>query len=345
MNEDNNAPEPTFTQTPNSLYDRIQRLIDPYAFSILSVIVRKTYGFQKRRDNISNSQIEYATGFERPTVTKYAKNLERLRLIKSKRKPGFTPEYSFGDRFLLIDDLYLRRQLRQREEKRKQQRGETPFQGDGNDVSREGETLFPGGGKRGFHTKENLNKPSKQKIKNAVADAPPALFKQVIDLIGKAHLHLTGEELSWIGKEKAYGSAVKNIIKSVSRETSEENQFKIIRQKCAAYVSQAGKDDFLKKQGVTPLSILSNWNKLHYKPNMLNGSFGAQKKPFPNYRAMSPDEITAAFTGWKKHWNEFDLKENISPESYQRFTQDAGGFSGALPGILIEEVHKQKKTA
>ena len=335
FNQEENTPEPTFTQSPNSLFDRIQRLIDPYAFSILCVIVRKTYGFQKRRDKISNSQIEKSTGFERPTVTKYAQKLERMQLVNIKRAPGFAPEYTFGRRFILIDDKYLQRQLRAREEKRTAERG-------GNAVT--------GGWKRRYHTKQTLNKPSKEKVKRSEASAsPPAdpvpsLYKKVVELISKAHKHLTGDELVWKGREPRYGKATKQILEIVSRETPEA-AFDQIRQKCAAYVAAAQTDKFLKGQGVTPVSIFDSWNKVHYKPNMLKGAFGSVQKEFPKYREMTPDQIRAAFEKWNKHFTVLDLQPHISPESYLRFTREANGYAPALVDILIEEVHPQKKTA
>lgn len=186
----------------------------------------------------------------------------------------------------------------------------------------------------------------KENNTNKIADgkaATPSLTRRVTDLIGEAHKHLTGSELVWHGHAAKYGKAIKTIIETVGKSTPEDEAYQKIREKCAAYVLAAKTDEFLKKQGVTPVSILSNWNKVHYQAKA--GQSGLAQKKFPKYRDMTADEIKTAFTKWNKHFTVLDLKANISPESYERFTREANGYAPALVDILIEEVHKQKKSA
>lgn len=155
MNE--NTPEPTFTQSPNILNDCIQRFIDPHEFGILSVIVRKTYGFHKSQDEISNSQIEFMTGFTRPTVTKFTRKLEWRKLVTILRRPGRPPLYQFGPRFQRISDAYMRRMI----EKRKGRPGNMVSTPPGNGVSTTRKHGFhlPG---NGVSTQKKVNKSLKK---------------------------------------------------------------------------------------------------------------------------------------------------------------------------------------
>jgi len=115
---DENAPEPTFTQSPNIVNDVIQRFIDPHEYGILGVIIRKTYGFHKTEDEISNSQIEIMTGLSRQTVTKYSRKLEWRKLIVINRRRGRAPLYKFGPRFQRINDAYMLRLMEKRKERK-----------------------------------------------------------------------------------------------------------------------------------------------------------------------------------------------------------------------------------
>ncbi len=196
-------------------------------------------------------------------------------------------------------------------------------------------------------TKESyqVRKTKKNTDGKAAVSTDQSIYRRVIDVIGEAHKHLTGEILIWKGREKAYGQAASKILQIASDGKTEEESYQTVREKCAAYVSAAKTDDFLKKQGLTPLSILSSWNKIHYKPNMLRGSFSSMKKEFPKYKEMTAEEIKTALVKWNKHFTVLEIEPHISPESYKRFTREANGYAPALVDILIEEVHPQKKTA
>lgn len=186
----------------------------------------------------------------------------------------------------------------------------------------------------------NGNEQGKRKKNSAAQAQAPSLARRVTDLIGEAHKALTGAELNWIGHGSKYGQAVQKILAAVSRETDDEAKYKVIHGKCAAYVIAARKDEFLKRQGVTPLSLLSNWNKVHYTGKAGTPTIG--KKAFPDYRTMTAEQIRQRFAKWNKEFTTLDLKANIAPESYERFTRDAGGYAPALVDILIEEVSSRK---
>lgn len=167
--------------------------------------------------------------------------------------------------------------------------------------------------------------------------APPGFTRRVSDLIGEAHRYLTGENLEWEGKGAAYGKAVNAIVKIASKEPDQEKAFQKIRQKCAAYYAAAQADQFMKRQGITPVSLLAAWNKVHYTGQALNIETG--RKKFPDYRAMSPKQIREAFAGWNKSFTMLDLKENLPKDVYEQF-EKAGGFAPALVEILVADVQK-----
>jgi len=104
----------------------------------------------------------------------------------------------------------------------------------------------------------DISTDGKQNKKRVSAqEAPTRLHKPASEIISKAHEHLTGEKLIWEGKAKAYGQAVKSICKIIDGDLEQ------LKAKCNAYYKAAKTDDFMKRQGITPLSVLSQWNKLH----------------------------------------------------------------------------------
>lgn len=209
-----------------------------------------------------------------------------------------------------------------------------------------GSTVEPGGVPP-QNTNYTRNK-TKKRDKKTIADKPPALLRRLTDLIGEAHKHLTGETLVWVGKSKAYGQAMKSIMQIIEPLADDDARYKAVRQKCGAFVQACATDDFLKKQGVTPLSVLSNWNKLHYKKTGSTSAFESEPEhPFPAYQSMSLEQLEETFHNWTARWSIADLKKNISPESYSRYLDkdDGNTFAPNLPGILDREnrerVHKK----
>lgn len=177
------------------------------------------------------------------------------------------------------------------------------------------------------------NKPKKE---NA-AKAPPPLMRRLTDLIGEAHKHLTGADLVWQGKGKQYGQAMKDILKIVEPLADDEARYQEVRGKCAAFCIAAAKDEFYRKQGVTPSSILSNWNKLHYKKTGSHSDFGAKVEPFPRYHNMTRAELETAFHDWSAKWDIVTLKKNISPDSFSRYVNEHGQWAPAIVDVLERE--------
>ncbi len=54
--------------------------------AICLFIIRKTYGFQKKEDEISLTQFEQGTGRSRPTIVKALKNLQLVNIVKLVKK-------------------------------------------------------------------------------------------------------------------------------------------------------------------------------------------------------------------------------------------------------------------
>ena len=75
---------PNSTQIPNFLLDRIMPLIEPAEWKVLSVICRKTFGWQKFEDRVSLSQFEKATGLSRPWLVKILARFTKSGLVVKK---------------------------------------------------------------------------------------------------------------------------------------------------------------------------------------------------------------------------------------------------------------------
>ena len=72
------------TPTPDEIYDVVMRQCTSAEFKVLSLIVRKTFGWRKLWDRIPLSQFQKATGLSRPTILKGLTALERNGWILSK---------------------------------------------------------------------------------------------------------------------------------------------------------------------------------------------------------------------------------------------------------------------
>lgn len=107
--------------------------------------------------------------------------------------------------------------------------------------------------------KQNPTKTNKTKPKKNPESSD---FKKVQDLFVKANEKLTGEPMHWKGGQ--YGKAIKDMIKlgEKASESKGIEPFEYIRAKCTAYWQMMHTDPFYKKQGFTPSSVLSAWNKI-----------------------------------------------------------------------------------
>jgi phage replication O-like protein O len=72
---------PTYTQTPNDLFDHWLPLLGEGELKVLLVIMRKTFGWHKTHDAISVSQLSKLTGMKEDTVIKAAKSLQKKGVI------------------------------------------------------------------------------------------------------------------------------------------------------------------------------------------------------------------------------------------------------------------------
>jgi len=75
-----------YTPIANELLEALCSLeISGACFRVMWVIVRKTYGYQKKIDTISLSQFEKITGMYRPTIIDAMDTLEQMKIIKIDR--------------------------------------------------------------------------------------------------------------------------------------------------------------------------------------------------------------------------------------------------------------------
>lgn len=84
-----------FTAIANEILEQLVKLrIPPSEKDILLLVIRKTYGYGKKKDWISLSKFEEATGLSRVTVVKSLKNLiARKLLVKSGLLLGFNKNW------------------------------------------------------------------------------------------------------------------------------------------------------------------------------------------------------------------------------------------------------------
>ncbi len=73
--------------------------INGEARQVLDTIIRKTYGWQKKEDNISLSQFNLATGLKRPTICKALKKLTIMNLIIIQKDNGIGNIYKLNKDF------------------------------------------------------------------------------------------------------------------------------------------------------------------------------------------------------------------------------------------------------
>jgi phage replication O-like protein O len=72
---------PNYTQTPNDLFDRWLPHLGEAELKVLLVIMRKTFGWHKKRDRISITQLSDITGLLRETVISATKSLQSKGMI------------------------------------------------------------------------------------------------------------------------------------------------------------------------------------------------------------------------------------------------------------------------
>ncbi|MFC1945975.1 replication protein [Chloroflexota bacterium] len=89
--------EDGYTQIAHEILEELAKTkLSSYEWSILVFIIRKTYGFHKKTDWISLSQIEKGTGIERPNVCRTINSLKRKNMIirPDSKHVGFQKDHS-----------------------------------------------------------------------------------------------------------------------------------------------------------------------------------------------------------------------------------------------------------
>lgn len=94
--------KPNFTQTPNDLFDLWMRDLSNNALRVMLVITRKTFGWHKTIDAISQSQIQEMSGLCRNAVKSGLKELIELGIIaksQTQKEGGLWSTAVYGIRF------------------------------------------------------------------------------------------------------------------------------------------------------------------------------------------------------------------------------------------------------
>lgn len=84
--------KPNYTQIPNVYFDSIMQGLNGSENLVLLAIMRKTFGWRKKKDRISYSQLMKMTGLAKSTTSTAIKSLESKELIVSEKK-GQTVSY------------------------------------------------------------------------------------------------------------------------------------------------------------------------------------------------------------------------------------------------------------
>lgn len=87
---------PNYTQVPNVVIDDLAAKLSDSAFKIYVVLIRKTKGWEQKRDAIAISQFCELTGKSKPTVIKALDELINLGLIKKTKFTKYGNEYELN---------------------------------------------------------------------------------------------------------------------------------------------------------------------------------------------------------------------------------------------------------
>jgi len=79
--QENKIEKPNYTQIPNIIYDYWLPKLSPSAFTVLSLICRKTFGWHKTSDTISKNQLIKLTGITKNTIQKSIEELQKNNLL------------------------------------------------------------------------------------------------------------------------------------------------------------------------------------------------------------------------------------------------------------------------
>jgi len=109
--------KPTYTQTPNEVFDILLDMLNGSELKVLLYIIRRTFGFKKENDNISLNQIvngikkkdgsvqDYGTGISLPSAIKAVKGLIEKNVILKTRRKDESGDYKSSNYALKIIEL------------------------------------------------------------------------------------------------------------------------------------------------------------------------------------------------------------------------------------------------
>jgi len=100
-------PVETFTKVPNKMIKELVKTnLSPYESRYVWALLRKTYGFHKSVDRITNSQFVKETGIRKEHITRTEKKLLEKKIInKNYRQIGFNTNYGMWPKGIVVADL------------------------------------------------------------------------------------------------------------------------------------------------------------------------------------------------------------------------------------------------
>tara|TARA_R100000329_G_C7604541_1_gene214473 strand:+ start:558 stop:1007 length:450 start_codon:yes stop_codon:yes gene_type:complete len=75
-----------FIPIPNKIFDKYMRELKPTEFLVLCAIIRKTWGWRKKEDKISVSQLMELTSCTNKTIISSLNELEKRKIISTKKR-------------------------------------------------------------------------------------------------------------------------------------------------------------------------------------------------------------------------------------------------------------------
>jgi phage replication O-like protein O len=218
--------KPNYTQIPNVYFDEIMTKLNGSENLVFLAIMRKTFGWQKKRDRISYSQLMEITGLAKSTVSDALKSLLEMKFIVSE-KDGQNIRYS-----VVVDD----------ETGTKIEPVVKPNRYENRTIT--GTKIEPLEEKTGTkieHTKEsNINKLTKENIYIAIESEYEKVFKEIFP---------TGKLIIDYARTR---KRIKEVVQILTQED------------IIMAINKAKKDDFILQSGFALSTILTDFqlNKL-----------------------------------------------------------------------------------
>ncbi|HNA77816.1 MAG TPA: replication protein [Turneriella sp.] len=242
---------PNSTPTPNEIYDSLMAKMPGDKLKVVLAVVRKTYGWHKDTDRIANCQFEELTGLPKRNIQKFKAELIAEGII------GKIPGPKGG-----IDEYYFLGL------------GDAADCMGGVQQTAPGDAAHCTGGMQPTTPTKETNKRNSTKDNNA-GKLPAAHYREICDIFAKGYQKLESARLTWTGKEKAFGNAVKTIIGQAIESTGADQWgdeiLAEVRKRAAALYRdieanrqaklRGGKyNEFIARMKFTPLTMTAQWN-------------------------------------------------------------------------------------